>query len=86
MRPPDSRRVRPGQEAHPHETVSATGNIVTEISLLAGCPRGCPPRRHEWPCLVGEPIDGPVDYLDSAIFVIRDGAPALSSLRGQVAA
>jgi hypothetical protein len=48
-----------------------------------GCPAGCG-SLHE--CGVGEPIDGPVDFADSAIWVTRGGAPALSSLREQVMA
>jgi hypothetical protein len=58
----------------------------SEAIVPTGCPRGCPPRWHEWPCLIGAPIDGPVDYLDSGIFIIRGGSAALSSLREQVAA
>jgi hypothetical protein len=72
-------RSRP--KAAPEAPAKMSSSIV-----LTGCPRGCPPRWHEWPCLVGVPIDDPVDYLDSAVFVIRNGAPALSSLREQVAA
>jgi hypothetical protein len=52
-------------------------------AMLTGCPAGCG-LWHE--CGVGEPIDGNVDYLDSGIFVIRNGAAGLSSLREQVAA
>jgi hypothetical protein len=52
---------------------------------VIGCPAGCG-SFHE--CGVGEAIDGPVDYLDSAVWVMRDGAPALTDLRhsGAVAA
>jgi hypothetical protein len=53
------------------------------VLSITGCPAGCG-LWHE--CGIGEPIGGPVDYLDSAIFVLRDGTPALSSLREQVAA
>jgi hypothetical protein len=39
---------------------------------------------HIEPCLVGRPIPGePVDYTEAAVFVTRDSAPALSSLREQ---
>jgi hypothetical protein len=57
----------------------------TNASHPTGCPRGCG-SYHELPCLVGEPIPVVADYLDSGVFVLRNGAPALSSLREQVAA
>jgi hypothetical protein len=52
---------------------------------LIGCPRGCPLGRHELPCLVGEPIDVVIDYLDSGTFVAAKGGVRLIALR-QVAA
>jgi hypothetical protein len=51
--------------------------------LMTGCPQGCQAGSHE--CGVGDAIPGPIDYLDSGIFVIHDGAPVLSSLREQAA-
>jgi hypothetical protein len=67
-------RGRPGEKA--------ASNVASSKTMLLGCPAGCG-KWHE--CGVGEPIVGHIDYLDSAIFVMRDGAPALTSLR-QVAA
>jgi hypothetical protein len=72
-------RPRAASESAP---TTATADAIV---ALTGCPRGCG-AYHELPCPVGRPIDSPVDYLDSGTFVIRDGAPALSSLREQVAA
>jgi hypothetical protein len=49
-----------------------------------GCPKDRGVDHHEPPCLVGRPIpEPPIDYMNSGIFVIRNGKPALSSLREQ---
>ena len=74
-------RSRPKAAPESAPTTASTSAMVTPT----GCPNGCG-AFHELPCLVGEQIGNPVDYLDSAIFVIRGGTPALSSLREQVAA
>jgi hypothetical protein len=59
-----------------------------QVPRLTGCPMGCPKDRngvdhHEPPCLVGQPDPELIDYMDSGVFVIRNGKPALSSLREQ---
>lgn len=53
-------------------------SVATDIWHLTGCPRGCG-AFHELPCLVGEPIDGNVDYSLSAVWV--GNPPKLSDLR-----